>query len=173
MTLDSAPLAIGDPAPDFTLPDATGQTISLSQFRGQRVVLYFYPRDNTPGCTKEACSFRDAYSIYQDKGMVILGVSTDGPRSHAKFIDKHTLPFPLLADEDAAVATAYGVYGPKKFMGKTYNGITRSTFVIGASGLIEQVYGTGVSSSTGKALKVKVDTHAQDVLAGLGFTPES
>ena len=173
MTLDSALLAIGDPAPDFTLPDATGQTISLSQFRGQRVVLYFYPRDNTPGCAKEACSFRDAYSIYQDKGLVILGVSTDRPRSHAKFIDKYTLPFPLLADEDAAVATAYGVYGPKKFMGKTYNGITRSTFVIDANGLIEQVYGTGAASATGKPLKIKVDTHAQDVLVGLGFTPES
>ena len=173
MTLDIAPLAIGDPAPDFTLPDATGQTVSLSQFRGKRVVLYFYPRDNTPGCTKEACSFRDAYPVYQDKGMVILGVSTDGPRSHAKFIDKYTLPFPLLADEDAAVSSAYGVYGPKKFMGKTYNGITRSTFVIDASGLIEQIYGTGAVSATGKPLKIKVDTHAQDVLAGLGLAAGS
>jgi peroxiredoxin Q/BCP len=162
-------LKIGDPAPDFTLPDATGQPISLGQFRGKRLVIYFYPRDNTPGCTKEACSFRDRYADYQAAGIQVLGVSKDDARSHTKFIEKYQLPFPLLVDEDAAVAKAYGVYGPKTFMGKTYDGITRSTFVIDPEGKIESVYGVGSKSADFKPLKIKplkikVETHAQDVL---------
>ena len=149
-------LSPGDPAPDFSLPDAEGKTYSLADLKGQRVVLYFYPRDNTPGCTKEACGFRDAYGAYQEKNVVILGVSTDDAKSHAKFTAKYGLPFPLLVDRDGAVASRYGVYGLKKFMGKEYMGITRSTFVIGADGTLEQVY-----------LKVKPETHADTVLADL------
>jgi len=149
-------LSPGDPAPDFSLPDAGGKTYSLADLKGQRVVLYFYPRDNTPGCTKEACGFRDAYGAYQEKNVVILGVSTDDAKSHAKFTAKYALPFPLLVDRDGAVASRYGVYGLKKFMGKEYMGVTRSTFVIGADGTLEQVY-----------LKVKPETHADTVLADL------
>jgi peroxiredoxin Q/BCP len=150
------PLAVGDPAPEFTLPDAEGNPISLSQLRGQRVVLYFYPRDNTPGCTQEACGFRDAYADYQAHGIAILGVSTDDARSHQKFAQKLQLPFPLLVDEGAKVARAYGVYGPKKFMGKEYNGIHRTTFVIDPEGKIEAVI-----------TKVKVETHAAELLKQL------
>ena len=149
-------LSPGDPAPDFSLPDAEGKTYTLADLKGQRVVLYFYPRDNTPGCTKEACGFRDAYDTYQEKNVVILGVSTDDAKSHAKFTTKYALPFPLLVDRDGAVASRYGVYGLKKFMGKEYMGITRSTFVIGPDGTLEQVY-----------LKVKPETHADTVLADL------
>lgn len=162
-------LKIGDPAPDFTLPDATGQPISLGQFRGQRLVLYFYPRDNTPGCTKEACGFRDCYADYQAAGIQVLGVSQDDARSHTKFIEKYQLPFPLLVDQDAAVAKAYGVYGPKTFMGKTYDGITRSTFVIDPEGKIEGLYGGSKSADSLKIkpLKIKVETHAQDLLRAI------
>ncbi|MFS8795681.1 thioredoxin-dependent thiol peroxidase [Synechococcus sp. R65.1] len=150
------PLAVGDPAPEFTLPDAEGRPISLSQLRGQRVVLYFYPRDNTPGCTKEACGFRDTYADYRAHGIQILGVSPDDARSHQKFAQKLQLPFPLLVDEGAKVATAYGVYGPKKFMGKVYNGVHRTTFVIDPAGKIEAVI-----------TKVKVETHAAELLKQL------
>lgn len=149
-------LSPGDPAPDFSLPDAEGKIYSLADLKGQRLVLYFYPRDNTPGCTKQACGFRDAYGTYQEKNVVILGVSTDDAKSHAKFTAKYALPFPLLVDSDGAVASRYGVYGLKKFMGKEYMGVTRSTFVIGADGTLEQVY-----------LKVKPETHADTVLADL------
>jgi peroxiredoxin Q/BCP len=150
------PLAVGDPAPEFTLPDAEGRPISLSQLRGQRVVLYFYPRDNTPGCTKEACGFRDTYADYRAHGIQILGVSPDDARSHQKFAQRLQLPFPLLVDEGAKVATAYGVYGPKKFMGKVYNGVHRTTFVIDPEGKIEAVI-----------TKVKVETHAAELLKQL------
>ncbi|MCJ2544312.1 thioredoxin-dependent thiol peroxidase [Thermostichus vulcanus] len=149
-------LSVGDPAPDFTLPDAEGNLVSLSNLRGQRVVLYFYPRDNTPGCTKEACGFRDAYADYQAQGIHLLGVSADDARSHQKFAQKLRLPFPLLVDEGAKVATAYGVFGPKKFMGKEYNGIHRTTFVIDPEGKIEAIVS-----------KVKVETHAVDLLKQL------
>jgi peroxiredoxin Q/BCP len=149
-------LTTGDTAPDFSLPDAQGNPVSLSQFRGQRVVLYFYPRDNTPGCTKEAQGFRDAYTEYQSRNIVILGVSTDNAKSHIKFVNKHQLPFPLLCDEDAAVAKAYDSYGWKKFMGKEYEGIYRKTFVIDAAGTIEKIYA-----------KVKPDGHAMQILADL------
>ncbi len=150
------PLAVGDPAPEFTLSDAEGNSISLSQLRGQRVVLYFYPRDNTPGCTKEACGFRDAYADYQAQGIRVYGVSADDARSHQKFAQKFQLPFPLLVDEGAKVATAYGVFGPKKFMGKEYNGIHRTTFVIDPEGQIEAIVS-----------KIKVETHAVDLLKQL------
>ncbi|NMF84093.1 thioredoxin-dependent thiol peroxidase [Nodosilinea sp. P-1105] len=149
-------LSVGDPAPDFSLPDADGNTYSLADLKGQRVVLYFYPRDNTPGCTKEACGFRDHYTAYQDKDVVVLGVSTDDAKSHGKFISKYNLPFPLLVDEGGEVASRYGVYGLKKFMGKEYMGITRSTFIIGADGTLEKIYA-----------KVKAETHAETVLADL------
>ncbi|MGF1499575.1 MAG: thioredoxin-dependent thiol peroxidase [Elainellaceae cyanobacterium] len=149
-------LQIGDPAPDFSLPDGDGQIVNLADFQGQRVVLYFYPRDNTPGCTKEACGFRDAYADYQARDAVVLGVSTDDAKSHTKFSTKHSLPFPLLTDADGQVATAYGCYGLKKFMGKEYVGITRSTFIIGPDGTIEKIYS-----------KVKPEPHAAEVLADL------
>ncbi|MGB3137187.1 MAG: thioredoxin-dependent thiol peroxidase [Nodosilinea sp.] len=149
-------LSAGDPAPDFSLPDAAGQTHSLADLKGQRVVLYFYPRDSTPGCTKQACGFRDRYSDYQEKDIVVLGVSTDDAKSHGRFIDKLSLPFPLLVDEGGEVASRYGVYGPKKFMGKEYTGITRSTFIVGPDGSLEKTY-----------LKVKAETHANTVLADL------
>lgn len=149
-------LAVGDPAPNFSLPDAEGNLYSLEPLKGQRIVLYFYPRDNTPGCTKEACGFRDAYADYQAKGVLVLGVSADDAKSHAKFTAKFNLPFPLLIDEGGEVASRFGVYGLKKFMGKEYMGITRSTFIIGPDGTLEKIY-----------LKVKAETHAETVLADL------
>lgn len=149
-------LQVGDPAPDFSLLDAEGNTVSLTDLKGKRVVLYFYPRDNTPGCTKEACAFRDNYETYQSKDVVVLGVSADDAKSHQKFINKHDLPFPLLVDEEAKVATAYGSYGLKKFMGKEYMGISRSTFVIGPDGNLEKIY-----------RKVKAEKHPVELLAEL------
>ncbi|PSN16953.1 peroxiredoxin, partial [filamentous cyanobacterium CCP5] len=120
------------------------------------VVLYFYPRDNTPGCTKEACSFRDAYPQYQAENVVVLGVSTDDAKSHGKFIQKYNLPFPLLIDSEGEVASRYGSYGLKKFMGKEYMGITRSTFIIGPDGKLEKIY-----------RKVKPAEHGSEVLSDL------
>lgn len=149
-------LNLGDPAPDFSLPDGKGNLVRLSDLKGQRVILYFYPRDNTPGCTKEACGFRDAYAQFQAQGLVILGISTDDAKSHEKFTNKFQLPFPLLSDAEGQVATAYGCYGLKKFMGKEYMGITRTTFIIDADGRIEKVY-----------KKVKPESHAEEVLAEL------
>jgi peroxiredoxin Q/BCP len=147
---------VGQPAPLFTLPSSDGQTISLAQFQGQWVVLYFYPRDNSPGCTKEACGFRDTYAQFQQAQTVILGISTDSVASHAKFIRKYNLPFLLLADTEGQVARAYGSYGPKKFMGKTYEGVFRHTFILDPQGQIVQIY-----------RQVKPETHAQQVLADL------
>ncbi|MGP1382171.1 MAG: thioredoxin-dependent thiol peroxidase [Thainema sp.] len=149
----SVELSIGDPAPDFTLPDAEGNSVSLSDLRGKRVVLYFYPRDNTPGCTKEACAFRDVYPDFQAKDMVVLGVSADDAKSHNKFITKHSLPFPLLIDEGGKVAESYGSYGLKKFMGKEFMGVFRHTFVIDPEGNIEKIY-----------RKVKPDVHPAQIL---------
>lgn len=149
-------LKLGDAAPDFSLPDANGHLIKLADFQGKRVVLYFYPRDNTPGCTKEACGFRDAFEQYQLQGVVVLGVSTDDAKSHGKFVQKFDLPFPLLSDAGGQVASAYDSYGLKKFMGKEYMGISRNTFVIGPEGKIEKIY-----------LKVKPDAHATAVLSDL------
>jgi len=149
-------LQVGDVAPEFSLPDQSGNSVSLSSFRGQRVVIYFYPKDDTPGCTKEACGFRDQYTQLQAKGAVLLGVSADSVKSHAKFARKYELPFPLLADEDHQIVRAYGVWGEKKFMGRTYEGIHRMTFLIGADGLISHVW-----------TKVKPEIHAAEVLAAL------
>jgi peroxiredoxin Q/BCP len=124
----------GKPAPDFALQDDRGDTVRLSDFRGKRVVLYFYPKDDTPGCTTEACEFRDAYDTYREQGTEVLGVSPDDVSSHEKFKSKYELPFPLLADPDHKTAEAYGVWGERTSYGKTYIGINRSTFVIDEDG---------------------------------------
>ena len=134
------PISAGIPAPDFELLDDTNQTRRLADFRGQRVVLYFYPKDDTPGCTKEACNFRDDYSAYEQAGVVVLGVSPDSVESHRKFKAKFQLPFALLADDGHKVCDAYGVWGPKKFMGKAYEGVLRTTFLIGPDGMILRVF---------------------------------
>ena len=134
------PLAAGQPAPEFTLQDETGTPRSLSDFRGKPVILYFYPKDDTPGCTKEACNFRDDYSAYEEAGVTILGVSPDSPKSHAKFKAKYGLPFSLLADTEREVCQAYGVWGPKKFMGREYDGVLRTTYLIDPDGRIRRVF---------------------------------
>ncbi len=141
--LDSpAVIAEGTPAPDFELLDESGIPVRLSQFLGQPVVLYFYPKDDTPGCTKQACSFRDAYDVYRERGAVILGVSRDGAAAHTKFKAKYSLPFTLLSDPDATVARAYDVWRERSFAGKKYMGIYRSTFVIDAEGNVAKaMYG--------------------------------
>jgi peroxiredoxin Q/BCP len=143
----------GDAAPDFEARDAEGNTVKLSDLRGQKVVLYFYPKDDTPGCTKEACSFRDSFAEYERRGIKVLGVSTDDERSHRKFAEKYSLPFTLLADTDHRVADLYGVYGEKQFMGRNYMGVTRKTFLIDEEGRLRRVFD-----------KVKVDEHADEVL---------
>jgi thioredoxin-dependent peroxiredoxin len=128
----------GKPAPDFELQDDGGETVRLSDFRGKRVVLYFYPKDDTPGCTTEACEFRDAYDTYREQGIEVLGVSPDDVASHGKFKSKYELPFTLLADPDHRTAEAYGVWGERSMYGKTSMGITRSTFVIDEDGNVVQ-----------------------------------
>lgn len=132
-------LKAGDAAPDFSLPNETGATVSLSDFKGKKLVIYFYPKDDTPGCTAESCSLRDGYPKFQAQGYDILGVSPDSVKKHVKFREKYNLPFSLLADEAHAMAEAYGVWGPKKFMGRAYDGIHRTTFVIDANGVIERI----------------------------------
>ncbi|WP_298407474.1 thioredoxin-dependent thiol peroxidase [uncultured Chloroflexus sp.] len=134
----ATPPQVGDSAPDFTLPNEAGELVSLSQFRGKRVILYFYPKDDTPGCTSQACGFRDAYPVIEEKNAVVIGISPDSTKSHAKFKTKHNLPFILLADEQHSVAEAYGVWGEKSMMGKKYMGIIRSHFVIDEEGRITQ-----------------------------------
>jgi peroxiredoxin Q/BCP len=134
------PLSAGIPAPEFQLPDDTGTVRRLSDYRGKPVILYFYPEDDTPGCTKEACNFRDDYSAYQKAGVTILGMSPDSVASHIKFKQKFQLPFPLLSDEGHKVCEAYGVWGPKNFMGKSYEGVLRTTFLIDAQGRITRVF---------------------------------
>jgi len=126
----------GDPAPDFELPSDTGGKVKLSDFRGKRVVLFFYPKDNTSGCTTQACGFRDNYPVIEEKNAVVLGVSPDNEKSHQKFKTKYDLPFTLLVDSDHAVADAYGVWGQKSFMGKKFMGIIRSHFIIDEEGRI-------------------------------------
>ena len=128
-------LKVGDPAPEFTLPDENGNPVSLADFRGKRVVLFFYPRDNTPGCTAQACGFRDEYAVIQDKNAVVLGVSSQGAKSHQSFKAKNSLPFPLLSDEDHEVSVKYGVWGKKRFLGMLIT--DRSHFVIGPDGTLE------------------------------------
>ena len=152
-------LQIGDAAPAFSLPDQNGNTVNLADFRGQRVVIYFYPKDDTPGCTKEACNFRDQWSAFEQHGIAVLGISKDGATSHSKFINKYTLPFTLLSDaEPCPVAESYGSYGLKKFMGREYMGMMRHTFVVDGEGRIEKAY-----------WKVKADTMADDILKDLGL----
>lgn len=151
------PISAGIPAPAFSLFDETGTVRSLDEFSGKYVVLYFYPKDDTPGCTTEACNFRDDYSAYEKAGVAILGVSPDSPKSHAKFKQKFNLPFSLLADEDHAVCEAYGVWGQKKFMGREYMGVLRTTFLINPEGTIVKVFED-----------VKPADHSAEVLAALG-----
>ena len=133
-------LSVGQKAPDFNLLDQNNQTVSLDSFRGQHVLLYFYPKDDTPGCTTEACNFRDDYSSYQNAKIVILGVSPDSPASHKKFQDKYQLPFTLLADKNHQVCDLYKVWGPKKSFGKEYDGVHRTTYLIGPEGIIQEVF---------------------------------
>ena len=149
-------LKVGDKAPEFSLPSATGQTITLKSLRGKQVVLYFYPKDDTPGCTKEACSFRDEITQIEKAHAVVLGVSTDGLASHQKFSKKYGLPFALLSDEGLVVAKAYGVYKQKSMYGRTYWGIERSTFVIDERGKLTAIF-----------RKVKVDGHIEQVMTAL------
>jgi peroxiredoxin Q/BCP len=130
----------GTTAPPFKTTDANGETVSLKDLRGQKVVLYFYPKDDTPGCTKEACSFRDEFATFKKRGITVLGVSPDNEKSHKKFETKYKLPFTLLADTDHAIAESYGVWGEKKFMGRTYMGVQRSTFLIDEKGKIKKVF---------------------------------
>jgi peroxiredoxin Q/BCP len=146
----------GQPAPDFELTSDAGETVRLSHLRGRTVVLYFYPRDDTPGCTKQACGIRDAYGEFERAGAVVLGVSPDDESSHVKFKEKYGLPFTLLADPGHAVADSYGVWGEKKYAGRSYMGVNRSTFVISDDGTVKKVLHD-----------VKPDTHADDVLAVL------
>jgi thioredoxin-dependent peroxiredoxin len=147
----------GDKAPDFTAKDQDGKDIKLSDLKGQRVVLYFYPKDDTPGCTKEACSFRDADDIYRSKGIKVLGVSTDDEKSHQKFISKYQLPFDLLADTDKKIVNEYGVWGEKSMYGKKYMGTNRKTFLIDEDGNIAKIFD-----------KVDVTAHADEVLEAFG-----
>jgi peroxiredoxin Q/BCP len=146
----------GQEAPDFELASDAGERVRLSQFRGQPVVLYFYPKDDTPGCTAQACGIRDSYDDFEQRGAVVLGVSPDEESSHVKFKQKYGLPFTLLADPDHQVAEQYGVWGERKYMGKTYMGVERSTFLIDEDGRIAKVM-----------RRVKPDTHAERVLEAL------
>ena len=146
----------GDPAPGFSANTNGGGKVSLADFQGRNVILYFYPKDDTPGCTKEACAFRDSFADFRKKGAVVLGVSPDSVKAHDKFVSKFRLPFTLLADEDKQIVTAYGVWGQKSFMGRKYLGTHRVTFLIGRDGRIRNIWP-----------KVKPEEHAQEVLAAL------
>jgi peroxiredoxin Q/BCP len=146
-------LTEGTKAPDFTADTDKGETVALQDFAGKHVVLYFYPKDDTPGCTTEACNFRDNMGLLESAGAIVLGISLDGVKSHQKFRDKFELPFTLLSDPEHVVADAYGVYGQKTFMGREYMGVDRATFVIGPDGTLEKIWP-----------KVKPDGHAIEVL---------
>ena len=146
----------GIAAPNFTLKDENGNSRTLSDYKGKPVVLYFYPKDDTPGCTKEACNFRDDYSEYDRAGIIILGISPDSPESHAKFKQKHNLPFTLLADEEHKVCELYDTWGRKKSMGREYDGVFRTTFLIDSNGMVRKVFEN-----------VKPDGHSQEVLSAL------
>lgn len=146
----------GDPAPPFEAKTASGETIRLADLAGKDVVLYFYPKDDTSGCTKEACAFRDAYAEFQKRGAVVLGVSPDPAKAHEKFTRKYSLPFPLLIDDEKKIINAYGVWGEKSFMGRKYMGVYRVTFLIGKDGRIKKIWPT-----------VKPEAHADEVLAAL------
>jgi peroxiredoxin Q/BCP len=147
----------GDPAPDFNSKDQNGNPVKLSDYNGKKLVLYFYPKDDTPGCTKEACSFRDADDVFNSKGIKVFGVSTDDEKSHQKFISKFQLPFDLLADTDKSIVESYGVWGEKSMYGKKYMGTTRKTFLIGEDGKIAKIFD-----------KVNVEQHADEVLEAFG-----
>ena len=155
-----ADLAEGDDAPDFTLPSSGGGTVSLQALHGKEVVLYFYPKDDTPGCTTEACAFRDAHPQFAGTNAVVLGVSPDTMDSHDRFTTKYSLPFPLLADTDHQVAEAYGAWAEKSMVGRKYMGVDRSTFWIGADGTIKKIW-----------RKVKANGHAGEVLSVLDAAP--
>jgi thioredoxin-dependent peroxiredoxin len=159
MTMGKAPvlkLKEGDLAPDFSAATNGGGRISLADLKGKNVILYFYPKDDTPGCTREACAFRDHFDDFRNRGAVVLGVSIDSAKAHDKFVKKHRLPFPLLVDEEKKIVEAYGVWGEKTFMGVNYLGTHRVTFLIGPDGRIKKIW-----------LKVKPDEHPQEVLAAL------
>ena len=149
-------LSVGDKAPNFTLPDQEGQEHTLSTYKGSPVVLYFYPKDHTSGCTTQACGFRDDYSAYEQAGVTILGVSPDSPKTHTNFITKHDLPFTLLADTERELLKLYGAWGLKKMYGREYEGVLRTTFLIGADGKIAKIYE-----------KVKPAAHSAEILADL------
>lgn len=146
----------GDMAPEFSSATNGGGTISLADLKGRNVILYFYPKDDTSGCTKEACAFRDDFAEFKKRGAVVLGVSTDPVKSHDKFVKKYSLPFTLLADEDKKIVQAYGVWGQKSFMGRKYMGTHRVTFLIGPDGRIEKIWP-----------EVKPEEHAREVIAAL------
>jgi peroxiredoxin Q/BCP len=146
----------GDKAPAFTAETNGGSSVSLAEFKGKNVILYFYPKDDTPGCTKEACAFRDQYAAFKKRGAVVLGVSVDPVKAHDKFVEKYKLPFTLLADVDKKIVEAYGVWGQKTFMGRKYLGVHRVTFLIGPDGKIKKIWS-----------KVKPEEHAAEVLAAL------
>ena len=150
------PLQVGDKAPEFSLPASTGETIALKDLRGKKVVLYFYPKDNTPGCTKEACGFRDANDGLKKAGAVVLGVSDDRIRTHEKFVRQHRLNFPLLSDEEKKVSNLYETWGEKSMYGRTYMGMYRMTFLIDENGTIQKIWP-----------EVKADGHARDVLEAI------
>ncbi|HAV76756.1 MAG TPA: thioredoxin-dependent thiol peroxidase [Anaerolineae bacterium] len=152
------PISSGIPAPEFELYDDTNTLRKFSDYRGRNVVLYFYPKDDTPGCVKEACNFRDDYSAYERANIVILGVSPDNAESHVKFKKKFGLPFPLLVDEGHKICEAYGAWGPKKFMGKSYEGVLRTTFLIDEKGNIVNVFEN-----------VRPADHSAEVLSALGL----
>ncbi len=151
-----ASLTVGDKAPEFSLPSTDGSMISLKDFKGKKVVLYFYPKDDTSGCTKEACSFRDNLARVKKKGAVLIGVSADSVGSHKKFTDKYDLSFPLISDEEKSMIKAYGVWKEKSMYGRKYMGIERTTFIIDEKGKIAHIFP-----------KVKVDGHTDEVLAVL------
>ena len=146
----------GDPAPDFTAPDQTGNSITLSKLKGKHVLLYFYPKDNTPGCTKEACAFRDQFNQFESKGIVVIGVSPDSVKSHDKFVSKFDLPFTLVSDSEKQIVNAYGVWGEKEFMGRTFDGTFRASFLIAPDGSILKIWP-----------KVKPEAHPAEVLEAL------
>jgi peroxiredoxin Q/BCP len=146
----------GQPAPDFTLTDQDGNQVSLKDYRGKDVLVYFYPKDDTPGCTKEACSIRDTWQDFDAKGTAVLGISRDDAKSHQQFIAKYNLPFSLLSDPDAQVTRSYGAWGEKNMYGKISEGVIRSSFLVGPDGIIKKVW-----------KKVKTDTHGSDVLTAL------
>ncbi|HZS45144.1 MAG TPA: thioredoxin-dependent thiol peroxidase [Blastocatellia bacterium] len=150
-------LSVGDKAPTFSLKNSEGKTVKLSDFKGQKVVVYFYPKDDTPGCTKEACGFRDDISQFNKKGIEVVGISPDDTASHQKFATKYDLPFTLLADPSHEVAEKYGVWAEKNMYGKKYWGIKRTTFVVDEDGRIQEIFG-----------KVNTDTHSKDVLNTIG-----